>query len=32
MYLGHVNTLKYIQENHKGVFHLMMGDIYVQAK
>jgi hypothetical protein len=32
MYLGHVNTLKYIQANHEGAFHLMMGDIYVQAK
>ncbi|KAN0137014.1 hypothetical protein V8E53_005011 [Lactarius tabidus] len=32
VYLGHVNTLKHIQENRNGAFHLMMADIYTQAK
>ena len=31
VYLGHVNTLKHIQNNHEGAFHLMMADIYRQA-
>ncbi|KAN0129043.1 hypothetical protein V8E53_013193 [Lactarius tabidus] len=31
VYLGHVNTLKHIRENHNGAFHLMMADIYAQA-
>ena len=32
MYQGHVNTLKHIQDNRPGAFHLMMADIYAQAK
>jgi hypothetical protein len=32
VYNGHVNTLKHIREMHKGGFHLMMANIYVQAK
>ena len=31
VYLGHVNTLKHIQNNREGAFHLMMADIYWQA-
>lgn len=31
VYLGHVNTLKHIQNNREGAFHLMMADIYRQA-
>ena len=27
-----VNTLKHIRDNHPGAFHLMMADIYAQAK
>ena len=33
VYLGHVNTLKkHIWDRHAGAFHLMMADIYKQAK
>ena len=32
VYQGHVNTLKHIQEMRPGAFHLMMIDIYDQAK
>lgn len=32
VYNGHVNTLKHIREHREGAFHLMMADIYVQAK
>ena len=31
VYFGHVNTLKHIQNNREGAFHLMMADIYWQA-
>ena len=32
VYIGHVNTLKHIQDHHPGTFHLMMADIYIKAK
>ena len=32
VYLGHVNTLKHIQDKRAGAFHLMMADIYKKAK
>jgi hypothetical protein len=32
VYHGNINTLNYIQDCHSGAFHLMMGDIYGQAK
>ena len=32
VYLGHINTLKHIRDKHAGAFHLMMADIYTQAK
>jgi hypothetical protein len=32
VYNGHVNTLKHIRERREGGFHLMMADIYAQAK
>ncbi|KAN0126122.1 hypothetical protein V8E53_015374 [Lactarius tabidus] len=31
VYLGHVNTLKHIQEHRAGAFHFMMADIYTKA-
>ncbi|KAF8261295.1 hypothetical protein EI94DRAFT_1810478 [Lactarius quietus] len=31
VYNGHINTLKHIQENREGAFHLMMADIYKKA-
>ncbi|KAN0141461.1 hypothetical protein V8E53_000706, partial [Lactarius tabidus] len=31
IYLGHVNTLKHIQEHRAGAFHFMMADIYNKA-
>ena len=32
VYLGHINTLKHIRDKRAGAFHLMMADIYAQAK
>jgi hypothetical protein len=32
VYNGHVNTLKHIRDKRVGGFHLMMADIYAQAK
>jgi hypothetical protein len=32
VYIGHLNTLKHIQEHRAGAFHLMMADIYTKAK
>ena len=32
VYLGHINTIKYIEENNPTAFHSMMADIYTQAR
>ncbi|KAH9016184.1 hypothetical protein EDB85DRAFT_1898293 [Lactarius pseudohatsudake] len=32
VYLGHVNTLNHIRMNRDGVYHLMMADIFSQAR
>ena len=32
VYLGHVNTLAYIKGHREGSYHVMMADIYAQAK
>ena len=32
VYLGHVNTLNHIAELQEGAYHIMMADIYTQAR
>jgi hypothetical protein len=32
VYNGHVNTFKHLRANHKDAFHVMMSDIYSQAR
>lgn len=32
VYHGHVNTLRHIRDKREGAFHLMMADVYTQAR
>jgi hypothetical protein len=32
VYFGHVNTLNHIAEQREGAYHVMMADIYAQAR
>lgn len=32
VYLGHINTLNHIAEQWEGAYHMMMADIYAQAR